>query len=223
MLVHLEAKDIILQPEIKCNICPRLYHYLEESRKINPSWHNAPVASFVPLVNPYESELLIVGLAPGLKGANRTGRPFTGDYAGILLYDTLKKFGFAKGQFNPNGEDDLQLINSIITNAVRCVPPQNKPLGEEITNCRPFLSSLIQNLTQLKVIVTLGSVAHNSLLKILGLKLKDYPFQHAKVAEYNDCYIISSYHCSKYNTQTRRLTTEMFEEVFDKARQFISL
>ncbi|MFT5540557.1 MAG: uracil-DNA glycosylase family 4 [Alphaproteobacteria bacterium] len=181
-----------------------------------PDWHNAPVPSFGTL----NASLLIVGLAPGLKGANATGRPFTGDYAGDLLYATLLKFGFAKGPYGAHAGDGLKLVGARITNAVRCVPPQNKPLGPEIRACAPFLTAEIAAMKHLKVIVTLGNIAHGAVLNTVGLKLKEAPFGHAnEVTLPKGPSIIASYHCSRLNTNTRRLTPAMFEDIFARARE----
>ncbi|WP_370931609.1 uracil-DNA glycosylase [Bartonella sp. DGB1] len=217
-----KVNNNILVPNIPCKICIRLYNFLQQQQLKNPDWYNAPITSFLPVNQPYQSEILIVGLAPGLQGANRTGRPFTGDHAGILLYNTLRKYGFAIGDYDPDANDNLQLVNCIIANAVRCVPPQNKPTTDEINNCRGFLASLIENLPNLKVIIPLGTIAHNSLLKILKLKIKDYPFKHGALGQFENKYILSSYHCSRYNTQTNRLTTQMFEDIFSRAKSLIS-
>ena len=202
--------------------------FREDARAKFPDKHNAPVPSFGPL----EAELLIVGLAPGLKGANFTGRPFTGDYAGDLLYPTLLKFGYARGIFDARPDDGLELVNCRITNAVRCVPPQNKVIAEEENNCRPFLVDEIAAMTNLKAILCLGLVSHKAVLKTLGAKLSAHKFGHGAVhclpCESRDLKapasagdpakeikVVNSYHCSRYNTNTGRLTTEMFEDVFE--------
>ena len=161
-----------------------------------------------------KAELLIVGLAPGVTGANRTARPFTGDYAGDLLYGTLEKFGWSKGTYDARPDDGLSLKRAMITNAVRCVPPENKPIGAEINECRRYLTARIKALPKLKVIMALGGIAHNSTVRALDGKLKDYKFGHATRYEIGGYSFISSYHCSRYNTNTKRLTTEMFENVF---------
>lgn len=204
-----------------CKICPRLVDYRRESAVANPDWFNGAVPSF----GDEDAALLIVGLAPGITGANRTGRPFTGDWAGDLLYATLDKFGFSSGRYNKRADDGLALCGAMITNAVRCVPPQNKPIGAEINACRPFLTARIAALPRLRVILCLGKIAHDSTVRALGLKLKDHAFGHG--SEYQpldgkpDLTLISSYHCSRYNTNTRRLTPEMFESVFARARSII--
>ena len=199
---------------LDCDRCPRLTDYLKDCRAKEPDWFNAPVPSF----GSDNAELLIVGLAPGVTGANRTARPFTGDYAGDLLYATLEKFGFSNGQYDSRPDDGLELRNAMITNAVRCVPPQNKPTGAEIANCRPYLISRMNKLPNLKIILALGKIAHDSTVKTLGGKLSAHKFAHAAHHEFehNDRTIIlvDSYHCSRYNTNTGKLTTEMFENVF---------
>ena len=184
-----------------------------------PEWHNAPVDTWVSASGDESVELLIVGLAPGLKGANRTGRPFTGDYAGDLLYQTLLKFGFAEGIYGRHAGDGLRLSDCAITNAVRCVPPENKPTSQEINTCRPFLKKTIERFGNLKVILTLGKIAHDSTVRTLGGKLSFVPFGHANVQEVAEHKLISSYHCSRYNTNTGRLTHEMFEDVFRLVKQ----
>src|SRR5262249_45911856 len=171
-----------------------------------------------------DARLLVVGLAPGRMGANRTGRPFTGDYAGELLYGTLKKFGFAKGEYRADPKDGLTLVGAMITNAVRCAPPENKPTPEEIKTCRPFLASRIAALPKLKVIFALGSIAHESVLRAHDMKPTDAKFTHgAETALLRGPTLVSSYHCSRYNTQTRRLTTEMFETLFARAKELAGL
>lgn len=203
-------------PDSNCSLCPRLEAFRAENRKKFPDQFNAPVPSFGSL----DAELLVVGLAPGLKGANFSGRPFTGDYAGDLLYATLLKFGFAEGTYGAHKEDGLTLKNCRITNAVRCVPPQNKPTGPEINTCVSFLTREIEAMPRLKVILSLGGISHKSVLKALGCKASAHKFGHAAVHEMGQGRIlINSYHCSRYNTQTKRLTTEMFEGVFENIRE----
>jgi uracil-DNA glycosylase family 4 len=198
------------EPGRECPICPRLVAFRQANRAAAPDWHNAPVPSF----GPVDACLLVVGLAPGLKGANRTGRPFTGDYAGDLLYATLRKFGFAEGNYDRRPDDGFRLIDCRITNAVRCVPPQNKPTPAEIATCRPFLAAEIARLPRLRAILALGSIAHASTLAALGEKLSKRPFKHGMEHDLaNGLVLADSYHCSRYNTNTRRLTTEMFESV----------
>ena len=202
-------------PSKDCQLCPRLAEFRAKNREKFPDKFNAPVPSFGDI----DAELLIVGLAPGLKGANFSGRPFTGDFAGELLYSTLRKYGMAKGEFKAHPDDGLELINTCITNAVRCVPPENKPIGAEINTCLQFLKSQIEAMPNLKIIVSLGLVSHNTVLKTRGEKLSAYKFAHK--AEHNlgnDLTLIDSYHCSKYNTSTRRLTEPMFHEVFKLTR-----
>lgn len=197
-------------PDKDCSLCPRLKGSIDDNRIKFPDKFNAPVPSFGSI----DARLLVVGLAPGLKGANFTGRPFTGDYAGDLLYPTLVKFGFAKGVFAGHPDDGVELLDARITNAVRCVPPENKPTGEEINTCRPFLVDEIAAMKNLKVILCLGLISHNSVLKTLGEKLSAHKFSHAAQHDIGDIIVIDSYHCSRYNTNTGRLTTEMFEDVF---------
>lgn len=197
-----------------CPHCPRLVAYRTDLRAKYPDWHNAPVDSF----GDVDGRLLVVGLAPGVRGANRTSRPFTGDWAGDLLYATLSKFGFSSGTYDARPDDGLSLDDCMITNAVRCVPPENKPVGAEINTCRQFLAARIAAMTHLKVIVTLGKISHDSTVRTLGGRLKDHPFGHAAETRIGDVIIVSSYHCSRYNTNTRRLTPEMFEAVFASVR-----
>jgi uracil-DNA glycosylase family 4 len=164
------------------------------------------------------ARLLIVGLAPGVSGANRTGRPFTGDWAGDLLYPTLAKFGFSRGQFAARPDDGLQLVDAMITNAVRCVPPQNKPVGSEVNRCRSFLAARIASLPRLTHIVTLGKIAHDSTVRALGGRVAEHPFGHGAVSQIAGLGIHASYHCSRYNTNTGRLTPAMFEAIFEGVR-----
>jgi len=199
------------QPASDCALCPRLAEFRERQRAANPDWHNAPVQSFGPL----DARLLIVGLAPGLRGANRTGRPFTGDFAGDLLYATLHKFGFASGVYDARPDDGLALSDCRITNAVRCVPPENKPVGAEINACRPFLAGEIAAMCNLRVILALGGLSHASVLRTLGLRVAAYKFGHAALHRIAGAPLIAdSYHCSRYNTNTGRLTEPMFRSVF---------
>ncbi len=203
-------------PSADCPLCPRLVDYRLECREKFPDWHNAPVPSFSDSIE--KVQLLIVGLAPGLRGANRTGRPFTGDWAGDLLYAMLLKHGLAKGEYKSEPDDGVKLIATRITNAVRCVPPQNKPVGAECAACRPFLVEEITALPNLKVIMCLGRISHDNTLRALGIKLKDAPFSHGGVNKIEGpngaLTLIDSYHCSRYNTNTGRLTEEMFSDVF---------
>ena len=205
-------------PGSECDLCPRLVEFRHKNRDKFPDFHNAPVDSFGSL----NSALLIVGLAPGLKGANRTSRPFTGDYAGDLLYPTISTFGFARGAYGAKPDDGLKLKNCRITNAVRCVPPENKPVGIEMNACRPFLKAEIAAMNNLKLILALGSIAHNSVLRTLGHKQSAYKFGHAAEHVFPEgLLMIDSYHCSRYNTNTGRLTTEMFHTVFKKIRKIL--
>src|ERR1700731_4830087 len=209
-----KARPVETTPGRNCPRCPRLVAFRETWRAQEPQWFNAPVESF----GPRDARLLIVGLAPGLRGANRTGRPFTGDFAGDLLYATLLEFGFARGQYQARPDDGLQLIDCRISNAVRCVPPQNKPLPAEIKTCRPFLSATIETMPGLRAIVALGRVAHESTLKVLGLRAAAAPFAHGAIHPAGGLKLYDSYHCSRYNTNTRVLTPEMFRSVFARVR-----
>src|ERR1700733_277239 len=197
-----------------CPKCPRLVAFRENWRARQPDWHNAPVPSF----GAATARLLIVGLAPGLQGANRTGRPFTGDFAGDLLYATLIEYGFARGVYQAQPNDGLTLVDCRISNAVRCVPPQNKPLPVEIKTCRPFLSATIETMPRLRAIVALGRVAHESTVKALGLRAAAAPFTHGAVHHAGALNLYDSYHCSRYNTNTRVLTPDMFRSVFARIR-----
>jgi uracil-DNA glycosylase family 4 len=204
------------EPPRDCPLCPRLVEFRAENRRALPSFHNAPVPSF----GPESARLLIVGLAPGLKGANRTGRPFTGDYAGDLLFSTLSAFGMARGTYRADPDDGLELVDCMITNAVRCVPPINKPTGLESKACRRFLLARIQSLPNLRAIFVLGRIAHESVLTALGASRAEYPFVHAAVHHLPSApVVIDSYHCSRYNTNTGKLTTEMFHYAFQRAMQ----
>lgn len=207
-----------VEPHRDCDLCPRLRSFLLEKREEFPSYHNAPVPSF----GDPDPKLLIVGLAPGMHGANQTGRPFTGDWAGDLLYAALAKYGFSTGTYGGTADDGLSLVGAQITNAVRCVPPQNKPIGAECTACRPFLTQQIESLESLKAILCLGKISHDNTVRAMGLRLKDYPFGHHKIYELQGGKrLYSSYHCSRYNTNTKRLTEEMFYKVFADLRAFI--
>jgi uracil-DNA glycosylase len=205
------AGELIDEPGRDCPLCPRLAEYRHSNRAANPSWHNAPVASF----GGADARLLIVGLAPGLKGANLTGRPFTGDHAGVLLYGTLLKFGLSDGGYGARADDGLRLVDCRITNAVRCVPPENKPTGTEVKTCRRFLATEIAGLSRLKVILALGAVAHGAVLAALGLRKSSFPFRHGQLHRLSAAVTLAdSYHCSRYNTNTGKLTPAMFEAVF---------
>jgi len=201
----------------KCPLCPRLVAYRHDNEAKEPTWFNGAVASW----GDPDARLLVAGLAPGRGGANRTGRPFTGDGAGWLLYATLKKLGFASGTYEARPDDDLRLHDCMITNAVRCAPPGNKPLPVEEATCRPFLASRIAALPRLKVIVTLGDVSRRNVLKALGAKANAAGAGHAVEAEVGPYRLINSYHCSRLNTNTGRLTPEMFEAVFRRAQSLL--
>jgi uracil-DNA glycosylase family 4 len=203
------------EPGRDCPLCPRLVAYRQENRAAHPDWWNGPAPSF----GDPNARLLVVGLAPGRTGANRTGRPFTGDFAGVLLYETLLKTGFARGRYEARPDDGLTLIDCMITNAVRCAPPGNKPETVEETTCRPFLAARIAALPRLKVIVTLGDVARRNVLKALGLKASAGAAGHGARLEAAGFTLINSYHCSRLNTNTGRLTPTMFEAVFETARE----
>jgi uracil-DNA glycosylase len=197
-------------PGRDCPLCPRLAAFRTAQRAAHPDWFNAPVPAF----GDAAPQLLIVGLAPGLRGANRTGRPFTGDFAGDLLYRTLLKFGLAEGSYAAHPQDGLSLRRTRITNAVRCVPPQNRPEPGEIAACRPFLAAELAALQRLKAILALGSIAHNAVLAAKGLRRALYPFAHGASHELPDGIVLAdSYHCSRLNTNTGRLTETMFEAV----------
>ena len=200
-----------------CDLCPRLRQFILDHREKEPDRFNGAVPSF----GDEQAKLLVIGLAPGRSGANRTGRPFTGDWAGDLLYATLGKFGFTRGTYDRRPDDGLELTGAMITNAVRCVPPKNKPVGAEINQCRPFLKARIEALSEVKVLLCLGKISHDSTVRTLGLRLKDHPFGHGSEYQIGDITLLSSYHCSRYNTNTRRLTEEMFESVFARAKTLI--
>jgi len=205
------------KPGRDCPRCPRLAAFRKQWRSKEPSWFNAPVPSFGPL----DARVLIVGLAPGLQGANRTGRPFTGDYAGVLLYDTLLKYKFARGEYAAHPDDGLELVDCRITNAVRCVPPENKPTPAEINTCRDFLTETIAEMKRLRVLVALGQIAHNSAVTALKAKKSAMPFKHGGRHEIGALTLFSSYHCSRYNTNTGVLTPEMFRKVFADVRAYL--
>ncbi len=214
-------RNLAAPPEapLDCPLCPRLFDFRTANKRAHPDWFNAPVPSF----GDVSGRLLIVGLAPGLQGANRTGRPFTGDYAGDLLYSTLAKYGLCTGVYASHSDDGVQLKDALISNAVRCVPPENKPTGAEIVECRQFLISRIRQLPNLKVVLALGRIAHDSAVRALDARPAASAFGH------NRRYVLSgphgpvilhdSYHCSRYNTNTGRLTTEMFHSVFAAIRK----
>ncbi|RZJ40620.1 MAG: uracil-DNA glycosylase [Brevundimonas sp.] len=205
------------EPPHDCPLCPRLVAYRAENQRQNPDWFNGPASSF----GDPDARLLVAGLAPGRTGANRTGRPFTGDGAGWMLYETLLKTGFARGTYDARPDDGLELVDCMITNAVRCAPPGNKPLPFEETTCRPFLIDRLAALPRLKVIVTLGDVSRRNVLKALGLKGSAAPAGHGVEFVTGRYIILNSYHCSRLNTNTGRLTAPMFEAVFQRARDLI--
>lgn len=206
-----------MEPGHDCPLCVRLAEFRNVQRAALGDWHNGPVPSFGGI----DAELLIVGLAPGLQGANRTGRPFTGDFAGELLYGTLIKCGFATGTFKASPGDGLQLVRTRITNAVRCVPPQNKPTPAEIRTCNPFLATQIRAMPNLRVIVALGRIAHDATLTAYGVRKSQFPFAHGAEHDLGSLRFFDSYHCSRYNTNTRVLTAEMFEAVFARVRRVL--
>ncbi|PKQ03811.1 MAG: uracil-DNA glycosylase [Alphaproteobacteria bacterium HGW-Alphaproteobacteria-11] len=201
-----------------CPLCPRLVAYRRENAAAHPDWFNAPVPSF----GTENARLLIVGLAPGVQGANRTGRPFTGDFAGDLLYSTLLDFGFAKGTYAARPDDGLKLVDAMIANAVRCVPPQNKPTPEEARTCLGFLTARMAALPRLKAVLALGRIAHDAALSARGLKRSSAVFGHGASHDIGGgLRLFDSYHCSRYNTNTRRLTEDMFRSVFADVRAFL--
>jgi uracil-DNA glycosylase family 4 len=213
-----DAATFDVGPGRDCALCPRLKEFRDDNRSAFPEWENAPVPSF----GDPDAGLLIVGLAPGLRGANRTGRPFTGDHAGDLLYETLLSLGFATGIYDRRPDDGLRLAGCAIANAVRCVPPQNKPTPAEIGTCRPFLKSTIENLPNLRAILALGRIAHDSVLRTFGAKLSAHPFAHgARHDIVGDLALFDSYHCSRYNTNTGVLTPEMFADALGKVRAYL--
>ena len=200
-----------VSPGHDCPLCPRLVTFREDLRQREPTWHNAPVPSFGAI----DARLLIVGLAPGMHGANRTGRPFTGDYAGDLLYATLLKYGLAEGEYREDPNDGLTLIDCRITNAVRCLPPENKPVGAEVKSCGRFLVDEITSMPKLRAILALGTLAHGAVLTALGERRAAFAFGHAAQHELSNGLILAdSYHCSRYNTNTGRLTEAMFHAAF---------
>lgn len=205
-----------LDAPLDCPLCPRLVEFREENQRLYPDFFNAPVPGF----GDRSARLLIVGLAPGLKGANRTGRPFTGDYAGDLLYPTLIKYDFAEGRYGARPDDGLILKDAFITNAVRCVPPANKPVATEINTCRGFLKNQIGAFADLKFILALGGIAHKSVVAAFGRRQAEFPFGHGNSKTLSGgTVLIDSYHCSRYNTNTGRLTAEMFEALFVKIKE----
>lgn len=204
--------------DIDCRICPRLASFLDDVKKQYPEYHARPVPPF----GATDARLLIVGLAPGMHGANATGRPFTGDHAGILLYETIHKYGFSSAPTSISKDDGLELINCRITNAVKCLPPQNKPIGSEVNSCNAYLREELEQMPMDSVILALGSIAHNSVVKAFSLRQKEFPFGHNRLHQLKPgLQLLDSYHCSRYNTQTRRLTPEMFEQVFAHAKELL--
>jgi uracil-DNA glycosylase family 4 len=207
------------EPPRDCPLCPRLVAFRMKARAAHPDWHNAPVPNF----GPSSARVAIIGLAPGLQGANRTGRPFTGDWAGDLLYETLLDLGFATGTYEERPDDTLRLTDCRIINGVRCVPPENKPTGEEIRTCRQFLLGALAEMPDLAAVVALGRIAHETYLRAVGAPLSAHPFAHgAQHAMVGGPVLFDSYHCSRYNTNTGRLTPEMFRSVFSAVRAHVN-
>lgn len=205
---------------LDCTRCTRLADFLTQVRQDHPDYHARPVPPF----GDPRARLLVVGLAPGMHGANASGRPFTGDHAGILLYQTLHAYGFASAPVSSSADDGLELLNCRITNAVKCLPPQNKPTGAEIRLCNDFLARELQTVAAGGVILALGSIAHQAVLRACGLKLSDYKFAHAAEHDLPGARrLLDSYHCSRYNTQTKRLTGDMFRQVFQRARDLLDI
>jgi len=205
--------------DIECRACPRLASFLDDVKDKHPDYHARPVAPF----GDQNARLLIVGLAPGMHGANATGRPFTGDHAGIILYETIHKYGFSSSPVSISKDDGLTLNNCRITNAVKCLPPQNKPIGSEINSCNVYLQKELDAMPADSIIIALGSIAHNSVIKATTLRQKDFPFGHNRLHKIKPgLQLLDSYHCSRYNTNTRRLTPEMFEQVFAHAKQLLA-
>ena len=214
------AVEVAAEAPRDCSFCPRLVAFRQANRAAQPGWHNGAVPSF----GSSTARLLIVGLAPGLKGANRTGRPFTGDFAGDLLYATLLEFGFARGTYAARPDDGLSLVDCMITNAVRCVPPQNKPTPAEIGTCRPFLANRIAAMPRLVAMLALGRIAHDSTLAALTVRKSAYPFKHGARHEVRPGLVLfDSFHCSRYNTNTGRLTPAMFRAVLQAIRDQLGM
>ena len=206
------------EPPYFCHRCPRLFEFLEDCREKLPFHFNGPVPSF----GDPNARLLVIGLAPGMHGANQTGRPFTGDAAGDLLYPALAEFGFSNGRFDARIDDGLALKDAMITNAVRCLPPQNKPIGAEVNECRNFLKAQMDALPRLKVLLCLGKVSHDSTVRALGGKVAREKFAHGSEYQLGGYTVLSSYHCSRYNTNTGRLTEAMFFDVFKRAKGLLA-
>ena len=200
-----------------CRACPRLAGFLDEVNARHPDYYCRPVPPF----GDSSARLLVVGLAPGMHGANRTGRPFTGDHAGILLYETLHKFGFSSAAESLSADDGLALLDCRITNAVKCLPPDNKPVGAEINNCNRYLANELQTLAPGSVALALGGIAHRAIVRARGLRQAEYKFAHAADHDLGGLYMLDSYHCSRYNTNTGRLTPAMFDAVFERARELL--
>ncbi|NIV16861.1 MAG: uracil-DNA glycosylase [Woeseiaceae bacterium] len=200
-----------------CRACPRLANFLDDVNERYPDYFCRPVPPF----GDRQARFLIVGLAPGMHGANRTGRPFTGDHAGILLYRMLHKFGFSTHEESTAADDDLKLDNCRITNAVKCLPPDNKPVGAEINTCNAFLANELSSLPRASVVLALGGIAHRAVIKAVGGRQADFKFAHAAVHVLEPFRLLDSYHCSRYNTNTGRLTTEMFDGIFAQARELL--
>ena len=206
--------DLPAEPEVDCDHCPRLVSFRDQHKQEHPDWHNGPVRSF----GPQDATLLIVGLAPGLRGANATGRPFTGDGAGDTLYPILIDLGIAQGSYKAHQDDGLSMSSTRITNAIRCVPPQNKPTSDEARRCRVFLRSEIKHMKNLRVIVALGRIAHDNVIRALDKPLSAAPFAHGKIHHVDQYFVHDSYHCSRYNMNTNRLTASMFSDVLRAAQ-----
>jgi uracil-DNA glycosylase family 4 len=200
-----------------CRACPRLAGFLEDVNERYPDYYCGPVPPF----GAEDARFLVVGLAPGMHGANRSGRPFTGDHAGILLYQMLHKYGFASRDHSESADDGLELIDCRITNAVKCLPPDNKPVGAEINTCNTFLANELQRLPADAVVVALGGIAHRAIVKAMGLRQVEFKFGHAALHDLGGFRVLDSYHCSRYNTNTRRLTEEMFDSIFAQVRQLL--
>ncbi|VAW15691.1 Uracil-DNA glycosylase, family 5 [hydrothermal vent metagenome] len=211
-----QQQNLLVNADKNCQICPRLAEFRAEARQNHPDWHNGPV----PVWGDSAGRLFIIGLAPGMKGANRTGRPFTGDFAGNLLFETLTRAGLSSGTYDQRPDDGFLLHGVLIANAVRCVPPQNKPTGAEIANCRPFLLAALAAHPKAKTFLALGRIAHESFITSFGLRRASFPFGHGARHDLGENRVLfDSYHCSRYNTNTRRLTAKMFEEVVFAAAQ----
>ena len=206
-----------VEPSTYCRLCPRLAEYRESFAQREPDWYNGAVPSF----GDVGGRVAVVGLAPGVSGANRTGRPFTGDHAGLLLYATLARYGFSQGRYEADPRDGLVLKDCLVTNAVRCAPPQNRPVGTEISTCRQFLTARLSAMTNLIVVVALGRIAHESVVRALGSTPRAIPFGHHSIGRVGKITVFGSYHCSRYNTNTGRLTQAMFDAVFSDVATFV--